>query len=49
MKKQKEQNPKEVLEIVENMIKAEYTSVLREAADQGAKKALEIINGSTSK
>lgn len=50
MKKTNEDlSPREVLEAVQNMIKAEYLSALKQGADQGAKLALEIINGSTQK
>lgn len=48
-KTNKDLSPKEVLEAVQNCIKAEYLSALKQGADHGAKLALEIINGSTQK
>jgi hypothetical protein len=47
MSKSKKLSPLETLKVVSELQTAEYVSALKEAADKGAKMALEVINGST--
>ena len=49
MAKSKKLSAKETLQAVSNNRNEQYKSALKEAADQGAKLALEIINKSTVK